>query len=75
MRWHNEKKWITEPNGDINQRKMVEDMGIFFRVIDENYDMSTEFNIAWTTLQNSGLLRDKRIRQNLANYIDWMEKI
>ena len=43
MRWRNEKKWKTGPNGEIDKQKMDKDMGIIFWAIDENYKMPAQF--------------------------------
>ena len=73
MRWRDEKKWKTG-NGDIDKKKMDEDMGIMFRAVDENYKMAMQYKYTWNTLQNFGQFRDKRIWKNFTYFIDWMEK-
>ena len=58
---------------DEEWRRMDEDMAMIFRAVDKNYIMSTEFKNTWTTLQKFRRLSDKRIRQNLTYFFDWME--
>ena len=74
LRWRDEKKWKTGTNGDIDKKKMDEDMGIMFRAVDENYKMAMQYKYTWNTLQNFGQFRDKRIWKNFTYFIDWMEK-
>ena len=74
MRYRDEKKWKAGPKGEIDQKKMDEDMGIIFRAIDENYKMVMQYKYSWTALRNFVQFRDERIWKNITYFIDWMGK-
>ena len=72
LRWRDEKKWKNE-NGEIDKKKMDEDMGKMFNAVNDNYQMPRQYKYTWNTLQNFGQFRDKRIWKNFEYLIDWME--
>ena len=74
MRWRDENKWKTGPNGEIDQSTMNEYMSIILQAMVENYNMAMQYKNTWTTLQNRRQLYEKRIRRNLIYFINWIEE-
>ena len=72
LRWRDEKKWKNE-NGEIDKKKMNEDMGKMFNAVNDNYQMRTQYKYTLDTLQKFGQFRDKKIWTNFEYLIDWME--